>query len=477
MLWREHDFFLVGRTDAIRMNPRLHEKVVLPTVLRLLGQGSAFDELDLLREIQRDPERLESVTRERLVRLLDVASGVPFYSESARRMDQEADPLERLAAFPILRKTDLQERPEQLRNPSGGRGSRKTTGGSTGEPVTVIKSSVGVARERAATWLGYGWFDVGIGDRGVRFWGSPRSPGRRIRYLLADVAMNRKRVSAFAFRRADLQEYWQVCVRFRPAYLYGYASMLEEFARFILDEGLPGRALDLKVAVSTAEPLTAPRRSVLHEALGAPVQNEYGCGEVGPVAYECPEGLLHVMSQNVVVEVIREDGGAAGPGESGDIVVTDLNNHAAPLIRYALGDRATVSDPCGCGLAFPTLSAVWGRTYDFIEDAQGRRYHGEAVMYVFEDLRDRGLEVGRFQVRQLEPGQVEVRVVPGPSGRPDRLVEAIERSFAERLGGMRSRVSFVDSIARAPSGKHRLIVAATGSARPEAPRSGGPPRG
>lgn len=440
------------------MNPWLHKRIVYPSVLALTGQSGMYRELGRLRTLERDPKALRRVTLGRLARVLDAARRVPFYGTSMDRVGAaDRDPLMQLSQFPLLRKADLQSRLEELRVPGASRGTRKTTGGSTGEPVTVVKSHHGVARERAASWLGYGWFGVRIGDRAVRFWGEPRTRGRQVRSFLADVAMNRKRLSAFAFREQDLRQYWETCRRFRPRYLYGYASMLEEFARYVLRENLPGRSLNLKVVIPTAEPLTASRRTVMEEAFGSPVQNEYGCGEVGPIAYECPEGLLHIMSQNVLMEVLDKNAEPVGPGGSGEIVVTDLNNRSTLLLRYVLGDYATVASGCDCGRAFPALSAVWGRAYDFLEDSTGRRYHGEAVMYIFEDLRDRGVEVGRFQVIQGRPGHIRVRVVPPAGGGKPVDTEAIERMCVERLGGMETMIELVDTIPRAASGKIHLI--------------------
>ena len=41
-----------------------------------------------------------------------------------------------------------------------------------------------------------------------------------------------------------------------------------------------------------------------------------------------------------VVEVLRADGSACAPGETGRVVVTNLHNFAMPMIRYELGDQA-----------------------------------------------------------------------------------------------------------------------------------------
>jgi phenylacetate-CoA ligase len=363
----------------------------------------------------------------------------------------------RLSEFPYLEKRDLQDHQEALlARPRPRRVTRKTTGGSTGQPVTVVKDRLATAHEQAASWLGYGWFGVRIGDRAARFWGSPHTLKRRLRFAAADFAMHRIRFSAFAFDESDLERYWRRCLGFRPDYFYGYVSMLEAFAHFVRGRDYDGRDLSLKSVVATSEVLSPPQRELIESVFGARVQDEYGCGEVGPIAYQCEQGRLHVMSENLLVEVLTEKGELAGPGQTGEIVVTDLNNRAMPLIRYRLGDFAVVGRPCSCGRGFPVLENIRGRAYDFVERADGRRYHGEFFMYLFEDLRSHGLPIGQFQITQIARRALEILVVTPESASAE--VEArIGHQLGDRLPGMEVTVRRVESIPREASGKMRVI--------------------
>ena len=54
-------------------------------------------------------------------------------------------------------------------------------------------------------------------------------------------------------------------------------------------------------------------------------------------------------------------------GEMGEIVITDLNNYAMPLIRYRLGDLAVATDKiCKCGRGLPLLGDIEGRTQSIL---------------------------------------------------------------------------------------------------------------
>jgi phenylacetate-CoA ligase len=427
------------------------------------GEHGVFRHLEELRRLSTRPrEEILVRQRERLAGALQHAwHGSSLYRErwAERPPGSGTAAWAYLAELPMLEKVDLQARMDRIRSdpPPAGRVSRKTTGGSTGEAVTVEKDGEAIAREMASSWLAYGWFGVRIGDKAARFWGNPTSSRRKLRFIAADLAMNRIRFSAFAFDDGDLERYWGRCLAFRPDYFYGYVSMLVGFAHFLDRTGRDGSELGLKVVVTTSEVLSPEDEAVLRDTFGCPVQNEYGCGEVGPIAYACPEGPLHVMADNVLVEVVDESGRRVEPGEAGEILVTDLNNRAAPLIRYRVGDRAVLgTDVCPCGCGFPTLERVWGRAYDFIEAPDGRRYHGEYFMYVFEEMRDRGLPVEQFQVRQVEPSRLEISLLTREDidGRAHFLRERV----ADEMPGMSVDVRSVEEIRRAPSGKMPLII-------------------
>jgi phenylacetate-CoA ligase len=99
----------------------------------------------------------------------------------------------------------------------------------------------------------------------------------------------------------------------------------------------------------------------------------YTTNEVGYVALQCPiSGLYHVQSENVLVEVIADSGQPCTAGETGRVVVTSLHNFAMPLIRYDLGDYATVGGPCSCGRTLPTLERIIGRTRNMLKLPGGR---------------------------------------------------------------------------------------------------------
>lgn len=401
---------------------------------------------------------LDSLQSRRLTDLLAQVSGtVPHFEGVPQPEHPGESPLSILDRLPFLTKSDLQTRPGELRSRAGlGRLATKTTGGSTGEPVTIWKTRSAWAWELAATWRGYGWAGIQPGDLQARFWGVPQESKAKWRAMAIDAVCNRIRIPAFSFSESDMDRYAANLNRRRPPFFYGYVSMLTEFARYLKGHGRR-LAYSPRAVVTTSEVLDQASRQILEEVFGAPVFNEYGCGELGTIAHECTSGSLHLSEENMIIEICAGDRRCA-PGESGEIVATELNNQAFPLIRYRTGDFGFVAPaPCACGRTLAVLGSVHGRAYDFIRNRKGQLFHGEFIMYIFEDLRRRQTGIKQFQVEQVDLESFCVRIV-----RAADYDQASENLITERIRGHvdpEARIAFeyVDEIHREQSGKLRLI--------------------
>ena len=384
-----------------------------------------------------------------------------FYREQIEPQGLTAARLEAadLERFAPLTKTDLVERATDIHvNRLPGTYSWKTTGGSTGVPVRLRKNRYATAAEQAASWRSYGWYGIQPGDRQARFWGTPITGMGRNRACAIDWVLNRDRFSAFAFSREDLRGYYKSLVARRPTWIYGYVSMLVEFSSFCIEERLPLRELGVCAVVTTSEALKATDRDVIANGFEAPVFNEYGCGEVGAVLYECEKSSLHLMAENLFLELIPAP--TQDRPDAHRILITDLHNRATPLIRYDVADRLVPAlDDCPCKRGLPAFREVFGRAYDFVEAADGTRYHGEFFMYHLEQARDAGIPIIQAQFVQESDERILLRVVPGPHYGTEHgrlLADAIVRASDGRFS---ADVVCVKALSRERSGKIRLIIA------------------
>ena len=122
------------------------------------------------------------------------------------------------------------------------------------------------------------------------------------------------------------------------------------------------------------------------------------------MAAECEKHAgMHLSEENLLLELVR-DGKVLGPGESGDVVVTDLHNYGMPMIRYVNGDVAVLAAEgrCGCGRALRRLERVDGRRADTMVDGEGNAVPGIVFHVLFSDARQE--IVRQFQAVQNAKG-------------------------------------------------------------------------
>lgn len=405
-------------------------------------------------------DELANLQLTKLRNLIDGAKkDVPFYQDRFHLIElSDLKRISDLAVLPLLEKDMVREKRGELLSRHCSKSlTKKTTSGSTGTIVTIWKDPDAMGQELAAAWRGYAWAGIDIGDKQGRFWGVPSAKRDRLRARLIDFVTHRRRFSAFSFDEESLEEYTRELSSFKPKYLYGYVSMLVEYAKYL--QGAKKRLpFPLKCVITTAEVLTEPHRTTLQDQFSCRVVNEYGCGEVGTIAHECEMGSLHVNAENMIIEILR-DGQPCKADELGDITVTELNNRAMPLVRYRIGDIGILaSQQCPCGRGLPVLGKIFGRAYDIIYNRQGKSFHGEFFLYIFEDAKRNNLGIKAFQVIQIDRSTIKIRLVREP-GYSDQTMQFIERRMRSSFDSQVTlQFEFVEEIRREASGKMRLVV-------------------
>ncbi|MBB6091645.1 phenylacetate-CoA ligase [Povalibacter uvarum] len=444
----------------MRVDQFVFRNLIYRPVTWIRGQN-VFGYLGRLDKTQWLPaDKIAAIQLERLQALLPtVRRDSPAYGRRLADSPRTIASLDDLHRIPTLSKQDLRSEKAELQSTNlPALCVSKTTGGSTGEPVTLLKTRYAMAWELAATWRGYSWAGIDIGDSQARFWGVAIDSKSRAKAQLIDFVCHRKRFSAFGFSRDSFPEYERRLKEFSPDWFYGYVSMVAEFARWYIESGRES-PVQPRAVVTTSEVLSPDDRAAIATAFRTRVFNEYGCGELGTIAHECAEGRLHTSDENMIVEILDGER-PCKPGEKGEMVITELNNTAMPLIRYRTGDFAAFAEePCPCGRQLKVIDKLYGRAYDFILSPSGRKFHAEFLMYIFEEAQRHEIGIAQFQVRQTKIDTLEVLAVPSPGG----FTPEAERSLVNRIRSllgedMTVNVTRVQRIERERSGKMRVIV-------------------
>lgn len=439
---------------------RLASDWLFPLHERLKGHRSVAVRKSLEQSQWWDSERLARLQTQRLNELLVHAGAqVPYYRRlfgelgfEPRRLESTAD----LARLPFLTKALIREHSEALKAEGARDLTRFNTGGSSGEPLIFFLGRERVSHDVAAKWRATRWWGVDVGDPEIVVWGSPIELKAQDRLrALRDRILRTRLLPAFAMSEQKLDDFVGAIRRLRPRMLFGYPSALDLIARHAEARGRRLDDLGIRVAFVTAEKLYDDQRARIAATFGCRVADGYGGRDAGFVAHECPQGGMHVTAEDVVLEIVDQNGRVLPPGAAGEIVVTHLATRDFPFVRYRTGDVAVLDDrPCACGRGLPLLKEIQGRTTDFVVAADGTVMHGLALIYVMRDLP--GVE--SFKIVQESPVRVRVLIVP-TVGFSDAVREAIERGFRQRLGeSVHVDVECTQSIPPEGSGKFRYVV-------------------
>ncbi len=433
---------------------------LFPLHERLKGHRSVARRVELEASQWWSPETLEAYRLERLrCFLAHVWKNVPYYNALFREIDfrpEELSSLGELERIPFLTKSIVRKHFDDLKSTIAGSLKRYNTGGSSGEPLIFLIGKDRITHDVAAKWRATRWWGVDIGDPEIVVWGSPIEIGAQDRLrALRDRLLRSYLLPAFEMSETNLDRYVEAIRRIRPKMLFGYPSALAHIARHARATGRPMNDLGVQVAFVTGERLYDDQRETIAMTFGCRVANGYGGRDAGFIAHECPHGRMHISAEDLIVEIVGEDGRALEPGSPGEIVITHLATADFPFIRYRTGDMGVI-DPhaCLCGRGLPVLKEIHGRSTDFVVAADGTVMHGLSLIYVLRDVP--GLK--QFKIVQESLDKTRVLVVPD-DGFDKAELPRIESGLAARLGqGVTIDIECVERIPPEASGKHRYVV-------------------
>lgn len=241
----------------------------------------------------------------------------------------------------------------------------------------------------------------------------------------------------------------------RPEVVISYGSYADLFARTIAGRHM--RAALPRVWVYGSDVLSSTGRAIL-EDLGCLVYTTYGATETLRLGFQCEQRRgLHLNVDLCAVRLVDECGNTVAPGETGEVVISNLRDRAMVLLNYRLGDLAALDPrPCPCGRSLPLLDRLQGRRTEVIRLRDGRCISAAPLEVGCEDVLADALAA---QIVQHGPDQVCWRIVPLPGA--DR--EAMQRALPERtraiLGAdVRVVVEFLTHVSRTPQGKLPRVI-------------------
>lgn len=428
------------------------------------------------------PEQLKARTEQKLSSLLAHATRhVPFYQDYCRRNGIEPEQLrtvEDLRALPVLNKSDYQERGIEnffASNVPAHQRLERSTSGSSGQPFCFVLDRQATPIIFASHLFYDSWFGFRPFDRYIRIVSPPAAapvvPRSAPLYFRYRQALTKKlqtwyethtqeKISVWNVDGQRAVEIWRRIEAFRPDFILGYTSTLSTIAGELLQRNL--RLLQRPRAVVTiAESLTPLRRQLIEEYFGTPVVDRYGLREFGSwSAQSCPVSLnsLHINTELVVCEILRDDGTAAKEGEIGRVVLTDLHNYAMPFLRYFTGDLALAGGTgCACGRGFPLIGEIQGRSIECLRTPSGKVLSPAILGHYLFVYHAQQAAVRHYQLIQESRDRVRLLVVPA-SGWNEDCRQQLHSTLVTLLDGeFTTSVEAVSEIPLESSGKRSII--------------------
>jgi phenylacetate-CoA ligase len=439
------------------VNTRTAKKVY--GVVQAIRDENVFEKLRYLEKTQWLSRReIEDIQIRKLRDILIFSlENVPYYQKTLQPYSNTIHNLtsaSEINVLPFLTKQEIQSHFNELQSTKcEGKTAIENTSGSTGDPFKFKLDRNASSFNRALSYREHRWYGLDVGAKEARFYGIPMDFFPNMKERAKDFLMNRKRFTVFDLSPDKLYEYHKKINNYKPDYIYGYTSSVFEFVRFMKLKGLKLSTPFLKAIIVTSEVLFEEDRKLMESYLQVPVVNEYGTSELGIIAAQCPQGNMHLSSENVIVEIIKNDEGVANE-EEGEVVLSGLNNYAMPFIRYRVGDVASLANgQCPCGRGLPILKKIDGRINNMVVTPEGKIASGLVFYYISRSLIEKKGGVNKFKVIQHSLDNITFQIVKGPNF-DEKSLKILEEKTHEYLSrDMNVKFEFLENLPPTTNGK------------------------
>jgi phenylacetate-CoA ligase len=390
---------------------------------------------------------------------------VPFYQTRFQNHKMLSKPLswETWRSLPCLTRDDIQKEGAALLTqklpPRHGSPFKVSTSGSTGKPVTVWHNDLTTFFWRAFTLREHFWHQRKFSGKlaAIRFVETEEAKfpdGLKLNGWGAstDIVLKTGPASILTIQTPiDQQADW--LLRENPEYLLTNPTNALALAQYFRDSG---RKLDHLLEVRTmSETLSPETVQTCKEVWGVEVTDIYSTREVGYIALQCPEHRrYHEQSENILVEILRDDGTPCEPGEIGKVVITSLINYASPIIRYDIGDYAERGPQCSCGRGLPVIEKIMGRVRNILRLPNGQ---SNWPVFNYKEL-EKTVPYRQIQVIQHSLTQLEVRLVvdePANKVQEERMQAIIRQAVNSPFD---VTFSYLQQIPRTKGGKYEEFI-------------------
>jgi len=227
--------------------------------------------------------------------------------------------------------------------------------------------------------------------------------------------------------------------------MYGYTNAVRHFADYLVSKNIVLASLcpTLKAVIVTSEMCTDADKKIIAKGTGLKVINEYGASETGIIAIDDKDAKMKVSEELLYVET----------NDKGQLLITSFHNRAFPLIRYNIGDIATlVNEDHGM-----YIESIQGRSDDLVRLPGGRVAAGLTLYYCSRDILENSGKVKELYITQktLEDFVVYYVADSELQGKEQNLVQGAFDKYLQP--DLKLHFERTDIIRRKKNGKFQLF--------------------
>ena len=394
-----------------------------------------------------EADRSKKITEKRTRELLEHAvSSTDFYKQYSGN--------KQLEDFPVVNKSIIRDNFERFQSnlfPSDEK-LPAVTSGSTGTPFKVFHSQDKKNRNTADTLYFAQKAGYEIGQRLVylKIWAKEKmhSP---LHYWMQNMLP----VDVITLSETEINSLVKKIESKHSCYsILGYVSALERICKYLDNTDKDSIDADVASIITMSEALTPYVKESMEKYFGTPVFARYSNLENGIIAQQIPGSgqkfLINTASYRLEM-LAMDNNEPVERGDLGRIVITDLYNHAMPMIRYDTGDVGILSEETD-RYSNQYLDKVEGRKLDVLYDTSGNIISS----YIMYKNMWKYTEIRQYQLIQEDQKKYTFKInIDGNFEREQQLVEEYKSFLGEDAD---FRVEYVDEIPLLSSGKRKKTV-------------------
>jgi phenylacetate-CoA ligase len=365
-----------------------------------------------------------------------------------------------LESWPLLEKETLRNGQDAFITGNRWLSAPASTGGTTGIPLSLVRSLRGVVFEQACQ------------DRLIEQLGA--DPRGRVAILRGDnikdpsdlrpphwIKANGGRTLIFSsnvLNHETVSDYARALREFEPTLLCAYPTSLECLCRMLQQHG---EKVEIPSVLTSSEVLKREAWALARDTLDCDLADYYGQAErVGfAYAFEPREYRFLPCYGHVELRLYSSNQlSDAGQGGLYEIIGTTFWNDLMPLVRYRTGDLVRLPDHWGAReieevtLGLRSFTGVLGREQEILVCPKGVRLTG--IDHIPRDVS----HILRIQVIQETLNDVRILVLPAPGYSERDAAQLLQNARAKVPESMQLRIETAQWLERTPRGKTPLVI-------------------